>query len=67
MPTQFITALEAAKQNGLSVRRIQELCHAGKIDGARQFAGAWAIPAGWKWTPQKPGPKPKVERGKNGR
>jgi hypothetical protein len=59
MPVKFITAAEAAKRNGLSVRRIQQLCSAGKINGAQQFAGSWAVPERWKWTPQKPGPKPK--------
>ena len=60
MPKCFITTTEAAARTGMSVRRIQELCKAGMVKGAQEFAGAWMVPAGFKWKPQKPGPKPKA-------
>ena len=40
----YLTIKEAAKKWGLSVRRIQEMCSAGKIEGAVKFGREWAIP-----------------------
>lgn len=40
----FITAKEAAEKWNISVRNIQNLCAAGKLDGAMKFGNAWAIP-----------------------
>ena len=40
----FITAKDAAEQWNMSVRNIQNLCAAGKLDGAMKFGNAWAIP-----------------------
>lgn len=40
----FITAKEVAEKWNMSVRNIQNLCTAGKLDGAMKFGNAWAIP-----------------------
>ena len=40
----FITAKYAAEKWNMSVRNIQNLCAAGKLDGAMKFGNAWAIP-----------------------
>ena len=40
----FITAKNAAEKWNMSVRNIQNLCAAGKLDGAMKFGNAWAIP-----------------------
>lgn len=50
---------EVAKQWGISPRRIQALCSAGKIEGAIRFGRAWMIPKGAQ--------KPKDGRTKAGR
>lgn len=36
---------ETAKKWGISERRINQLCTAGRIEGARKIGGSWAIPA----------------------
>jgi len=59
MPNGYITTADAAAKFGLSDRYIRKLCNAGAIKGAKQFGAAWMVPAGFKWKPQKPGPKPK--------
>ena len=59
MPRGFVTTEEAAARNGMTMRRVQQLCKEGKVRGAQQFGGVWMVPAGFKWRPQKPGPKPK--------
>ena len=40
----FITAKDAAEKWNMSVRNIQNICAAGKLDGAMKFGNAWAIP-----------------------
>lgn len=40
----FITAKDAAEKWNMSVRNIQNLCAAGKLDGAVKFCNVWAIP-----------------------
>lgn len=40
----FITAKDAAEKWNMSVRNIQNLCAAGKLDGAVKFGNVWAIP-----------------------
>jgi hypothetical protein len=59
MPEAFITTTQAAEANDLSSRRVQQLCKEGAIKGAKQFGTVWMVPASWKWTATKPGPKPK--------
>jgi hypothetical protein len=59
MPNDYITTAEAAAKFGLSDRYIRKLCGLGVVKGAKQFGNAWMVPERWKWTPQKPGPKPK--------
>ena len=49
---------EVAEQWGISQRRIQTLCAAGKVPGATRFGRAWMIPKGT--------PKPKDGRTKAG-
>jgi hypothetical protein len=59
MPKGFVTTADAAAKSGLSLRRIQQLCKAGLIPGAQEFAGVWMVPASFKRKRQKPGPKSK--------
>lgn len=40
----YITVREVADKWNMSVRNIQNLCAAGKLDGAVKFGNAWAIP-----------------------
>ena len=40
----YLTIKEAAEKWDLSVRRIQEMCSVGKIEGAVKFGREWAIP-----------------------
>lgn len=40
----YITVRDVAEKWNMSVRNIQNLCAAGKIDGAMKFGNAWAIP-----------------------
>lgn len=42
---EYITVREAAQQWNLSQRLIQQYCTDGRIEGAKKFGGAWAIPA----------------------
>lgn len=59
MSKGFITTAEAAAKSGTTGRRIQQLCVEGKVPGAQRFGKSWMIPAGFRWKPQTPGPKPK--------
>jgi hypothetical protein len=59
VPKGCITTTEAAEKFGLSPRYIRRLCKEGAVKGAQQFGRDWMVPAGYKWKPQKPGPKPK--------
>lgn len=40
----FITVRQAAESWGLSIRRVQQLCTLGRIEGAIQPARDWLIP-----------------------
>ena len=40
----YISIREAAEQWGVSERRVNQFCAEGRVDGARKFGGAWAIP-----------------------
>ena len=40
----YITARDVAEKWNMSVRNIQNLCAAGKLEGAVKFGNAWAIP-----------------------
>lgn len=40
----FLTVKQVAEKWEMSVRNVQNLCAAGKIDGAVKFGNAWAIP-----------------------
>ena len=42
---EYMTAQKAAELWGLSLRQVQQLCVTGRVEGARKFGGAWAIPA----------------------
>jgi hypothetical protein len=57
MPPKFSTTADAAERSGITVRRMQQLCQEGKVPGATLFGRDWMVPATFKWTPQKPGPK----------
>ena len=59
MAQKFITIEQAARRIGTTARYVQMLCKEGDVKGAKKFGGAWMVPAGFKWTRQKPGPKTK--------
>lgn len=40
----FLTVKEVADKWGMTVRNVQNLCAAGKIEGVAKFGNAWAIP-----------------------
>ena len=42
---EYMTILEAAKQWGVSSRRVQQLCREGTVDGAKKEGRTWMIPA----------------------
>lgn len=42
---EYITVRETAQKWGISQRLAQQYCTDGRIEGARKFGGAWAIPA----------------------
>lgn len=43
---EYMTVREAAQQWNISQRLIQQYCIEGRIEGAKKFGGAWAIPVG---------------------
>lgn len=43
--SEFCTAEETAARWGISARRVQIMCADGRIEGAKKFGHAWAIPA----------------------
>ena len=45
---ESMTVTEAAKEWGITERRVLALCNAGRIDGAEKFGWSWAIPTGTK-------------------
>jgi hypothetical protein len=42
--TEYITASEAAKNWGISERRVQKLCEENRISGVSKFSYMWLIP-----------------------
>ncbi len=44
----FLTTSEAAKQWGITRRRVTVLCSTGRIPGATQVGSMWLIPKGAK-------------------
>jgi hypothetical protein len=62
MTPKFITTGQAARRIGTTARYVQMLCQERKVKGARKFAGVWMVPNGFKWTRQRPGPKPKATK-----
>ena len=42
---EYMTVQEAAEKWQVSLRLVQRLCVTGRVEGARKFGGAWAIPA----------------------
>ncbi len=42
---EFMTIKDAALKWGVSERTAQQLCTAGRVEGAQKFGGSWAIPA----------------------
>lgn len=47
---EYMTPKEAAEKWGITERRVQALCAAGRVKGAARLGIAWAIPK----TTQKP-------------
>jgi hypothetical protein len=41
---EYITASEAAKNWGISERRVQKLCEENRIPGVSKFSYMWLIP-----------------------
>ncbi len=41
---EYLSAEEAAKKWGVSIRSVQRHCEEGHVEGARKFTGAWMIP-----------------------
>ena len=56
----YLTVREAARKWKVSERLAQQYCTDGRIEGARKFGGAWAIPADARkpTDPRKGGKKP---------
>ncbi|MCD8286556.1 MAG: N-6 DNA methylase [Clostridia bacterium] len=44
MPVKYMTVKEASDKFGMSVRIIQQLCEAARIEGAQRVGGRWIIP-----------------------
>ncbi len=42
--TEYLTIQQVAEKWDISVRRINKLCNDGRIEGAKRFGNAWAIP-----------------------
>ena len=42
---EYLSIKEAAAKWGVSQRRVNQFCAAGRIEGARKLGGVWAIPA----------------------
>lgn len=42
--TEYVTASEAAKNWGISERRVQKLCEENRIPGVAKFSRMWLIP-----------------------
>ena len=63
----YITAEETAQKWDISLRKVQEYCKAGRVEGAIKFGNTWAIPKDAKKPTRtgklKPGRKPKTSEG----
>ena len=55
----YLKISEISEKWGIKERRINTLCHEGRIDGAIKFGNTWAIPENAE--------KPKDERIKSGK
>lgn len=55
---EYLSIRETAEKWGITVRRVQSLCSAGRIPGACKIGSYWAIPSDAE--------KPKDERCNNG-
>lgn len=53
----MIPLVVAAKQRGISVRRLQILCKQRRIPGARFVGRVWLLPENYSVTPGLRGPK----------
>jgi len=62
VPKDYVTTTEAAEKLGLSPGHVRQLCADGTVKGAQLLGKTWMVPASFKWTPKKRGPKPKRER-----
>lgn len=49
MEFAYISAKEAAQKLGITVRRVQQLCKDGKVEGAQRFGtqDIWLVPVDW--------------------
>lgn len=55
--TNMIPISHAAKARGISARRLQALCRARRIPGARLIGRIWFLPESYVVTPGARGPK----------
>jgi hypothetical protein len=54
----MIDAKQAAKQLGVTAKRVSALASQGRIQGAQKFAGVWTFPENLVVTPGTRGPRP---------
>ena len=45
MMMEYLTVQTVAEKWNISVRRLQAICAAGRIEGVKKFGSCWAIPA----------------------
>ena len=55
----YISVQQAAEKWGVSIRRVQQMCDGGRINGAMRFSRVWMVP--------KDAEKPADSRFKNGK
>lgn len=59
---ELLSTEQAARELGISRRRIRQLLSSGRVVGARQVGRWWIIPSPVQVVAGKRGPKPKRER-----
>ncbi len=57
--TPMLSAREVAELYGVSTRRVQALCHQGRIPGASISGRMWFVPSNFQVTPGRRGPPPR--------
>lgn len=44
VPMTYFESKEVASRLDISIRRIQQMCKSGEIDGAKKESGSWLVP-----------------------